>query len=292
MTDQILITQPTVPAEAPAVSWGAIFAGALAAAVLSLVLLLVGAGIGLTTLSPWAGAGVGLATFSVGAAAWLVVMQWASAGIGGYVAGRLRANWDGVHPDETFFRDTAHGFLAWALATLVTVVLLSSAVMNVVGAGIGGTASLVQGATQGAAQGAVTRGVDLGPLSPDYFVDSLFRPQAGGNAAATGGADDDRSQASRILLASLVTGTMSEPDKAELARLIATRTGLSGEDAAKRLTEVQAQIGTAMTTAKETADKARKVSATMALLTALSLMVGAFIAGVAAALGGRVREAP
>src|SRR5437868_537733 len=105
-------------ASKPAVVWGPIFAGAFAAVVATVVLMLLGSGLGLTLISPWSGEGVSLTTIATSTAIWLVIVQWLSAALGGYLSGRLRTKWVGVHTDEVFFRDTAHGFMAWAVATL------------------------------------------------------------------------------------------------------------------------------------------------------------------------------
>src|SRR6185503_11977701 len=91
---------------APAVSWGPIIGGALTAAAATLLLMFLGSGLGLTMVSPWSSQGVSLTTFAVSTAVWLVVVQWISAGLGGYLAGRLRTKWVGVHTDEVYFRDT------------------------------------------------------------------------------------------------------------------------------------------------------------------------------------------
>ena len=59
---------------------------------------------------------------------------------GGYVAGRLRTRWVGVHTHEIFFRDTAHGFLAWALATVIGAGFLAAAASNIAGSASPGIA--------------------------------------------------------------------------------------------------------------------------------------------------------
>src|ERR1700761_4366470 len=104
-------------ASVSAVSWPAVFAGAVVAAALALVLVGIGAGLGFASLSPWNG-GPSPAAFTIVAGIWLIVTQWLSAGLGGYVTGRLRTRWVGVHRHEVFFRDTAHGLVSWALAGL------------------------------------------------------------------------------------------------------------------------------------------------------------------------------
>ncbi|HAF52064.1 MAG TPA: hypothetical protein DCL03_07025, partial [Leclercia adecarboxylata] len=111
-----------------AVSWGAIFAGAAAAASLSLIMLMLGAGLGLTTVSPWENDGLDAGTVGIAAIGWLTFTQIVASGMGGYFAGRLRTKWVSTHTNEIYFRDTAHGFLAWAVAALVSAMLLTSTV--------------------------------------------------------------------------------------------------------------------------------------------------------------------
>jgi hypothetical protein len=105
--------------------WGAIAGGALGAIAVSIILFTAGSGFGFSTVEPWTFANRAPESFAIGAAIWLVVMQWLSAGFGGYLAGRLRTKWIGPRTDEVLFRDTAHGLLAWALATLIVAALFT-----------------------------------------------------------------------------------------------------------------------------------------------------------------------
>ncbi|EKT4443457.1 TPA: hypothetical protein ACG5JQ_002537 [Stenotrophomonas maltophilia] len=182
-----VVTAPIVPPTSEsAVSWGAILAGAVAAAALSLILLILGVGLGLSSVSPWSFEGVSKETFGWSSIIWLTFTALAASGLGGYLAGRLRTKWTQLHGDETYFRDTAHGFVSWAVATLLTAGLLTSAIGGVLGAG-----AKVAGATAGAA--ATTAGVAVAgagsaaagaPESDlNYWVDSLFR------SATTAGPD-------------------------------------------------------------------------------------------------------
>ncbi|MGX5841635.1 hypothetical protein ACWGTI_13020 [Mesorhizobium sp. ArgA1] len=294
--------QPTVSAidlsaseesSATAVSWGPIIAGAFAASTLTFILMLLGSGLGLTMVSPWSGSGASLTTFAVSGAIWLVVVQWLSSGVGGYLAGRLRTKWVGIHTDEVYFRDTAHGFLAWALATLLVVGVLGSALSAVVGSGVQAASTVASGAAMGASAGA---SANAGSASADnatsYLVDSLFRP-ADATKLAAANPDSDAAaagQASRILIASAAAGEISADDKTYLSQLVAARTGLSEADAKARVDALVARVEDAKVKAKQAADTARKGSATFALLGALSLVIGAFIASAAAALGGRQRD--
>ncbi len=112
------------------VNWSAIIGGAIAATVVSLLLLILGAGLGFAQVSPWYHTNVDAKDMTLMAIVWLIVMQWVSSGLGGYLTGRLRNRWHGHHSHEGFFKDTAHGFLAWALATLVVAMLVSGAASN------------------------------------------------------------------------------------------------------------------------------------------------------------------
>ena len=120
-----VVVGPAAAAAGRATDWGAIIGGALAAIAVSIILFTAGSGFGLSTVEPWSFANRAPETFAIGAAIWLIVMQWLSAGFGGYLAGRLRAKWIGPRTDEVLFRDTAHGLLAWALATVIVATLLT-----------------------------------------------------------------------------------------------------------------------------------------------------------------------
>jgi len=154
---------PTVEASKSAVSWAAIIAGAVVAAAVSLILLALASGLGLASVSPWPDSGASLTTFSVMTAIGLIVVQWLASGLGGYVTGRLRTKWAGTHTHEVFFRDTAHGFIMWALSTVLVATLLASATASLVGAGARGATMVATGAAAG------------GGAAAGYNIDTLFR---------------------------------------------------------------------------------------------------------------------
>jgi len=292
MEAPVSVVATAVPEEssATAVSWGPIIAGAVAAAAATLLLMLLGSGLGLTMVSPWSSESASPTTIAVSTAVWLVVVQWVSSCIAGYMAGRLRTKWVGVHTDEVFFRDTAHGFLAWALATLLLAGVLGSALSSAVGAGASAVTTVATGAATGAAANASAPSLTD---TTSYFVDALFRPAT---AAAPDGANVPEAaatvdaQASRILLAGAASGEMSAEDRTYLEQLVAARTGLPAAEAKARVDQVMQRVDAAKAQAKEAADTARKASATLALAGALSLVIGAFIAAASAALGGRLRD--
>lgn len=330
--DTVTEVQPA----ASAVSWGAILAGAAGAGALSLILLILGTGLGLSAVSPWAHDGASSTTLGLSAILWLTLTQLVAAAMGGYLAGRLRTRWLGVHTDEVYFRDTAHGFLAWAIATLAMATLLTSVIGSIVGGGVKAGASVAKGvastAIAASAGGIAAAGSDgkAGPL--DYFVDSLFRktpdavtatpplptePYPGAETSTPGlgetvsgsapapvldesapgsvnGADPPVAEVGRIFLNSLRTGALPEEDVQYVGQLVAQRTGLTQQDAESRVRETYARMQAALQNtelaAKEAADKARKASAYTALWFFISLLIGAFIASLAATFGGRARD--
>src|SRR3974390_1410884 len=138
------IVQPDVATasiadDSSAVSWASIAAGSVIIAAVSLPLLALGAALGLSTVSPWSEASISATTFKVTAGIYLVVVSVMSSAIGGYLSARPRTEWVGVHTNEAFFRDTAHGFIAWGFATLLSAGLLGSATSHL----LGGTAAVV-----------------------------------------------------------------------------------------------------------------------------------------------------
>ena len=253
-----------------AVSWAAVAAGGVAACAFSLFLSQLVAGLGLVAVSPWSGQGVSSTTLSVAGGIGLILMAVMASALGGYIAGRLRTKWVGIHGDETYFRDTAHGLLAWAFATVLTAAVLAAATTAIV-------SSVTQGATQGAAANA-------GPLADRnaYYVDALFRsdrPAPDGNQQASA------AEGSRILARGVTPGSsLAAGDRARLAQLVAQRTGLSQQEAEQRVDAVINQ-------AKAAADDARKAAAKLALWMAAALLAGALSASLAAVEGGRERDA-
>ena len=283
------------------------------------MLIAFGSGLGFAAVSPWSADNPSVMTFTVISAIWLIIVQWVSAFFGGYLAGRLRPSITDVHTDEVGFRDTATGFVAWAVATLFVVAVAASGVTGAASGVARAAGTLVASAAGGAAQGAATGAAARPAGEPSgYLLDVLFRPAqpnppgatpAGatptGNAAgpantasasgpsnggSSGNDTEAKAEAGRIL-ATGVTGDLSQPDRGYLAQLVAAHTGLAPADAGKRVDAVIAEEKQAVEKAKQAANTARKAAAAFSLYTAVSMLIGAFIACVAAAIGGRQRDA-
>lgn len=292
-----IVAIPNLESNRSGVSWGAVFAGGVAAAGITVILLTLGAGLGFSSISPWAGDSMSATGLAVAAGVWLVIVQWLSSVIGGYVAGRLRTKWADRHSDEVLFRDTAHGFLAWCVGTILMVAFTIYAGLTTVS----GVASAVGGAASTAAESPATAlALDQlfratpgapGAASTPATAENGTATAAAGSPSATsgqtaGGApanqDASRAEAGRIF-ARILAGTADDADQAYLGQLVSEQTGLTPEEAKQRVDQVIAS-------AKEAADKARKASAYASIITALSLLVGAFIAAVGGALGGHYRD--
>jgi hypothetical protein len=326
-----------------AAAWPAIFAGAIVAVAVSFILIALGTGLGFAIISPWPGHGASATAFTVNAAIWLIVSQWVSASIGGYLAGRLRTRWVGTHTHEVFFRDTAHGLVTWSLSTVLVVLVLAGAATSLIGGGMRAAGGAASAGLQGAAAGGAAAGtqgamegnpggpgggpgagsIPGGPGGPwggpsaamTYDIDKLFRPGSAGAGAGTmspgsagaasspgntgGGAvpsagidtsSDPRVEAVFIAFNGLAHGGISDEDRTYLAQLVQQQTGVSQQEAQKRVDDFVTATKNAEDHARAAADKARKAAAETAIYTALALLIGAFIASVSAALGGRLRD--
>lgn len=254
-----------------AVSWAAVAAGAVATAALTLALVAFGVGMGFSAVSPWSNSGPSAGTFKLGTGIYLCVVAMLASTIGGYLAGRLRTKWTGLRTNEVVFRDTAHGFLAWAFATVISAAVLGSATTTIVG----GAAS---GAPQTAAGAAKVSGVQTG-----YFVDALLRADQPTTQPAGDPAAAQRAEAARIFAKAIRDGSLSQADRAYLAKLVAARTGLAPPDAEKRVNEVDANMRSAL-------DAARRAAVHLAFWLTASLLIGAFSASLAALEGGQLRD--
>lgn len=281
-------------------SWGAIAAGAVVAVSISVVLVILGSGLGFAMMSPWPDHGLSRGSFSVAGAIWLIVTQWLSAAAGGYVAGRLRQRWLATHTHEVFFRDTAHGLVTWSVATLIVAAVLASSAASIVGGATraaGGLAAvgpenipaLIPSAH---AHGPMSHGAE--DAAGAYDLDKLFRSAAPGTVASLTSvpahARDPHVEAAHIAARVGNTGDVSSEDRGYLATIVASESGISSDQAQKRVDVFVQSIKEATAKAKVAEDEARTAAASAALFAALALLVGAFIASVAAAIGGRLRD--
>lgn len=259
------LVEPTVSG----VSWGAVLAGAAASCALTLLLISFGIGMGFSVVSPWAHSGVSATSFEIGTGLYLIVMAMISSSVGGYLAGRLRSKWVGIQVEEVGFRDTAHGFLAWATASVLGAMLLASPASSLIGAATSGATRAAVGSNQSS------------PV--DGYVDELLRPD-NPSAQTQANPSDSHTELVRLFTASFrEDGDLSSSDQQYVAKIVAARTGLSQPDAQKRVTDVVNQT-------KADLNRVRKAAAHLAIWLTLALFIGAFSAAAAAWEGGGTRD--
>jgi hypothetical protein len=252
-------------AHSSGVSWGAVIAGAFVAAAFYLVLLALGAGFELSAISPWSNVGLAASTLGALGIVWLIFIEIVASALGGYLTGRLRTKWVAVHTDEVYFRDTANGFLSWAVALVISITVLTSAAASMVG----------KAQTSEKSNDTVSAVVPNG-----YFIDQLFRSARPGIDTAD---PTTRAEASRILTNSLRLDQIPAADQSYLSQLVAAKAGMSQPEAEKRVAQVTSD-------ARQAEDSARKATAHLLLWTFIALMSGAFSASLAATIGGRQRD--
>lgn len=273
-----VLERSTTPGEFPlrneahssGISWAAVIGGAFVSASLALILLTLGTGLGFSSVSPWSNSGATASTVGKGAIVWLIVTQIIASALGGYLAGRLRTKWANVHTDEVYFRDTAHGFMVWAVSMVITAVLLASAATSFAGR-----------AAQRSTSNDTTAVAGDAVVNPNaYYVDTLLR--ANGSAAERNDVAE-RGEVSRTFIHALGQGSLAPADGSYLTQVVSTRTGMNQADAQKRVSDVFEQ-------AQQTADATRRAVAHLSLWLFVALLSGAFFASYAGTIGGRQRD--
>jgi hypothetical protein len=248
-----------VRVETSHVEWGPVFAGALAAAALSFVLLSAAASLGLSLISAYPGHSY-VKTGGTLAALWSLIVTIGSFLLGGYIAGRLRSSWRESSAEEVAFRDGMHGFLVWSLGIVGSAVLVLLATITT---------------AQVSANVASTQGDTV--LAP--ATDILLRT----SPTATAVAPLDRDDVARVLAISVANGQMTANDRSYLAQVVAQRASIPAADAEKR-------VDTAFADAQRAVETARKAAALTGLLTASALLVGLAAAWYGAQRGGHNRD--
>jgi hypothetical protein len=285
-----------------AVSWKAVLAGTVAAAAVTLLMVAFGVGVGFSVVSPWAGQGISSTTFTIAAGIYLIVVAMIPSTIGGYIAGRLRSQWQTVHAHERYFRDSAHGFLVWALTTVVIAAFLGGAMTHII-SGLGGGVTAASGVAASSAatdvyvdrlvrneptqgeRAAATPASAVAPSSATPNGPAAVAPQADAQAPQTGArARVNRAEISRVLAPAMLNGgNVAEADKAYLVQVVAARNGIPQAQAEQRVNQV-------ITDAKSAADTARKSAAKFSLWLVISMLAGALAASLAAIEGGSLRN--
>jgi hypothetical protein len=267
----------------PSIDWPAVIAGAILAAAISFVLLTFGTGIGLSITSPYPREGVSVTGWLIVLALWIIWVSLSSFFAGGYLAGRMRRA-IGLSPHETEVRDGVHGLLVWAVGLLLSAFIALWTASGVAKTGVDAASTAAAGGAAGLTN-ALAKSAD--PVG--YITDTLFRPGPGAAPAAARGGDP-RAEAARIFARNAVQGDVSAEDQAYLVQAVSRETGLSEADAKTRVDAVMAQFKSAVQSARDAAERARKGALLAAFLTAATLAISAAAAWWAATRGGMHRD--
>jgi hypothetical protein len=263
------------------VDWPAIFAGAALATAVSFVLLTFGSAIGLSLTSAYEGEGMSLTVFAIAAGLWLMWVQISSFFAGAYLTGRLRRRKMDSTEEESDVRDGSHGVIVWAVGALVGAMLALSGIGAVASTATSAATSVVAAGAAGAGAAAAD---SIDPS--DLTVDRLLR----GTAAPEAGADDTRGQVGRVIVNALSNDELAAADRDYLISVVSARTGLSPEESATRVDELWSQAQQAEATARDAAERARRIGMLVAFLTAASFLISGAAAYFAAVLGGNHRD--
>ncbi|WP_428487496.1 hypothetical protein [Rhodopila sp.] len=261
------------------ISWAAIFGGVIMIIVVQLLLSMLGAGIGLGTVNVNAGSTPDASSFGIGAGVWWVVSSCIALLFGGYVA----AWFAGI---EVRFDGMLHGLVAWGIATMLTIYLLTSAVGGIIGGGfsaLGGVASAAGSGVKDAAQ----------PLAQATGVSpEMIQQQAQGylQPANTDPATMSPQEAQKQVASNLVTYAKGGPDapaaKQQIIAIMAAQQHISQDDATKRFDDAQAKLKQQRDQAVQTAKNAADESAATASRTSFAAFGDLLLGAIAAAIGG------
>ncbi|MGN6772963.1 MAG: hypothetical protein ACTHJQ_24410 [Rhizobiaceae bacterium] len=260
--------------------WPAVFAGAVVASAISLVLVTFGSAIGLSLTSPFDNTGMSAVGLAIALGLWLVWVQVSSFMAGGYVTGRMRRRAYDATEHESDVRDGMHGLVMWGTGVLVGALFLALSA--------GGAATTAATVAGGAAQAAVEKMASAAEGTNPFSqaVDTAFRtsrPEAGSSA-------DARNEAMAIVARGLANGDIPEADRTYLAQVIAARTAIPPDEAKTRVDTMVTNAQQAAEEAKQKAERAKHFAVIAAFLAAASLAISAAAAFWAAGMGGRHRD--
>ncbi|WP_311031026.1 hypothetical protein [Mesorhizobium koreense] len=260
--------------------WPAVFAGAVVASAISLVLVTFGSAIGLSLTSPFDNTGMSAVGLAIALGLWLVWVQVSSFMAGGYVTGRMRRRAYDATEHESDVRDGMHGLVMWGTGVLVGALFLALSA--------GGAATTAATAAGGAAQSAIEKMASAAEGTNPFSqaVDTAFRasrPEAGSSV-------DARNEAMAIVARGIANGDIPEADRTYLAQVIGARTNVAEDEAKTRVDTMITNARQAAEEAKRKAQRAKHFAVIAAFLAAASLAISAAAAFWAAGMGGRHRD--
>lgn len=276
-TDVVVVAPTqTAPRSGSYLEWGAIFGGAALSAAITTLFTTFGSAIGLSLVSVEPSRSTGLTALAIAGALWALWVAVTASAAGGYLAGRMRRPVADATLHERHVRDGAHGLVVWAVGALLIASLAASSV-----------AGLVRTAATGAAAATSAAGAVLSQQADPLATAADTLTRSTGTEPVT---QAERDEASRILVRSLASGQLDQADRSYIASRMAPRMNIAQPDAEKRIDEAFARLNQAKETAKQAAERARRIGVLSAFLTAAALLIGAVAAWMAAQLGGKHRD--
>jgi hypothetical protein len=263
------------------ISWGAVLAGAVVAVATTLLLSLLGAAMGASSIHALDTTSTDLANYGTGAAIWEIINVALSMAFGGYVAARL----SGTH---SHLDAELHGITVWAVAVLLGSVLLAQAVSGLIGTVWQGAGSVVSQAVGGA--GAVS-GVLPPEANPQAMIARLQQSLGNSGDPTTMSREQISAEIAPLVRRSVLSGNLSEADRNRLVDLVAAQSGVTKEEAARRVTgmenDAKATLAQAEQKTRAAADEVARTTATTARALFTALVLGLLAALVGAWMGTR-----
>jgi hypothetical protein len=277
-TDVVVVAQPgpAVAGNGSYLEWSPVFGGAAVSAAITTLLTAFGSAIGLSLVSVDPVRSTGLTALAIAAALWLLWLTVLANAAGGYLAGRMRRPAGDASAHERHVRDGGHGLVVWAVGALFVAGLTASSVIGAARTAVTGAAAATAGAGALVSQQADPLGSAL---------DTVLR-----SAGTTPATAQEREEASRIFVSGLANGRLEQVDRDYIAGRMAARLNIAQPEAQQRVDAAFTRLNQAKETAKQAAERARRMAVLSAFLTAAALLVGAATAWLAAQLGGRHRD--
>jgi hypothetical protein len=272
------------------VDWPAIFGAVIVSSASTMILGAVGVASGLAAVSPWSYHNPSPTAMTVAGAAWFALSALYAGAVAGYVVGRLRKPVFDSTAEERSNRDGLNALIAWGFGLLLTAALVGSLLTSAAGK----TASVAAQAVGPTLSAGITASANNASDFVGYYVDRAVRPANTPGASTPAAPNDSRAEISRILTHSLATGSVSDTERADLEQIVARQAGISDADAKTRVNQMITQANDAYAkaaqTAKEAADKARKITASITTWFAIVSLLAAILAWYAGVIGGRHRD--
>ncbi len=270
------------------ISWGAIFAGAVIALAIGLMLNTLGAAVGAMLADTSMRHGPDASSFGIGAAAWLLISNLIALAIGGYTAARLSGTADGTD-------GTLHGLAVWAATLLVSAILLGNLIAGVATTAISGASNLLGGLAHGVGSVASTVGNQVAahtsgnslPSGAQSLINQMQGALASPNKPSDMSSAQRRTEITRLIRKRIVDGKLSQPDRTRLDDLVSAELGVNRDQAKQKIAQVEQQTAAEVARLKQDTVQAAKATAHGAVIGSFALFATMLLGLLASIFGSR-----